>query len=182
MNDFDNNWRRKQELKGRPIADGIYKMIFGEDIIIERFERPDNKILDKEFAIDVKVKFTESGLILLGQEKFLSNKYIGYESITVEEYQDQSTKEEGDWFKIGVQFYFVSYFNEDYTDFGLWIMIDWTKAVILTAQNKINWYSNKNQDGSARASFRYTYMKQIPSEAIIANSWEVITCLKILSG
>lgn len=165
---FEDNWRRKQELRLRPVADRVYQGIFGEDIKIERFERQDDWILDKYFAMDVRITFT-NGLILTGQEKFLSHKYSSFASVTVEEYQDPTIKEPGDWFKLAVQFYFVGYANKDETGFYPWVMINWPATVMATVKEELDWYSNGNQDGSARASFKYCYMNQIPSYCLIAS-------------
>ena len=51
-NDFLNDPRKKQEMRGRPIADKIYKQWLG-DVVIDRHEKEDGvSILDLRFAID----------------------------------------------------------------------------------------------------------------------------------
>jgi len=174
MSNFDNNWRRKQEIRMRPVADKIYEQIFGDGISIDRFEQEDNYLLDKEFATDAKVRMS-NGMILLGQEKFLSHRYAKYESVTVEYEQNQFTGEEGDWFKLGVQFYFVGYCTDDDTDFAPWIMLNWPAVVLLSNDNEIPWRLNRNKDGRAKASFYYCSMAAFPQEAVISSSWEVET-------
>jgi len=172
MNDFDKNWRRKQELRMRPIADAKYKGIFGENISIKRFEMDDNFILDKKYAIDVEIKL-ENGQILLGQEKFLSHKYAGFKSITIEYYQNPKTGEEGDWFKISAQIYFVGYCTRDFEDFKPWVLINWPKIVCYTKDGIIKWQENKNREDGARANFKYTSMDNLPDDCIIAKCLEV---------
>lgn len=170
MNNFDSNWRRKQELKMRPYADKIYRQVFGKDIEINRFERDDSHTLDIVFAIDVQIRLS-SGQILLGQEKFLSHKYAGFKSLTVEYEQNPQTNEPGDWFKIATQFYFTGYMTEKEDGFEPWVIANWTTMVIDTNKGAITWTHNRNQDGYARASFVYTNMTQLPSECIISCSW-----------
>ena len=118
--DFNVDPRKIQELRCRPYADTIYRRAFGETIEIIR---DSDLVLDKEFAIDVRIKLA-NGMNLLGQEKFLSKKYASFASVTVEYYQNQFTKERGDWFRLGVQLYFVGYENDKGFKFsfssGLW--------------------------------------------------------------
>jgi hypothetical protein len=159
---FDRNPRRMQEIRCRPYADKIYKSTFGENIGILR---DTNLILDKEFAIDVQIKL-DNGQVLLGQEKFLSEVYARFASVTVEYYQNQYTKEPGDWFKMGVQFYFTGYENK--TGFYQYILLNWTQTVLATDAGLITWMHNTNKDGSARASFVYYPMKEFPSSCVIA--------------
>lgn len=173
MNDFNNDPRRQQELRMRPIADNVYRSVFGHQIEIARHERKENLILDVEFAIDVNIRFP-SQMLLLGQEKFLSHYYAKYGSLTIEYEQNQFTGEPGDWFKIGVQFYFVGYCNKDGSGFDPWILVNWPSVVLATHQNQIKWYENKNKDGSARASFRYCYMDNIPAYCVIASSNDTV--------
>jgi hypothetical protein len=170
MSNFDNNWRRQQELKMRPYADIIYKNTFGAGIDINRFDRDEDKALDIIFAIDVQIGL-ENGQILLGQEKYLSDKYAGYKSITVEYEQNQITHEHGDWYKLATQFYFTGYCNKDMTGFDPWVIANWTSMIIETLANNIHWVHNNNKADGARASFVYTNMTQLPESCIIAKSW-----------
>ena len=93
-----------------------------------------------------------------GSCKVCHNKRIEY-------YQNQFTKELGDWFKIGVQFYFVGY--DQTNGFYPYILLDWTQTTIATMKKKIIWEHNVNKDGHALASFMYTKMNRIPSNCII---------------
>lgn len=172
MNDnLERDPRRKQEIRCRPYADKLYKSILGEGISIQRFEHADDFILDKKFAMDVQIT-TPFGMIMTGQEKFLSAKYAGFKSITIEYMQDPTTNEQGDWFKMAVQFYFVGY---EYMDtFKPWIIIDWTAMVLATLHNEVDWYNNNNQDGRAKANFKYCLMLELPPECIIAASQDIL--------
>jgi hypothetical protein len=170
MRDFNKNPRRLQELAGRPIADNIYRSIFGATTDIKRAENEDDAVLDKYFAIDVKLTLP-SGQILLGQEKFLSHEYANYKSVTVEHYQNPMTGEHGDWFKLAAQFYFIGYLTADRTAFDPWVLIDWLQIVVKTLHGEIQWRNNGNTKSNARASFRYTNMVALPKSCIISSSW-----------
>lgn len=165
---FDKDPRRQQELKGRPIADAIYQSVFGKDIHITRYEHEDDYILDSKFAIDVELEFA-SGLIITGQEKFLSPQYANFNSITVE-YMNNPT-ELGNWFSLAAQFYMVGYFTKDYKGFSPWIIANWASIVWHTHLGNINWHDNENKDGHAQATFRHCDMRALPQECIIASSF-----------
>ena len=155
--------RFKQEKIGRPIADKIYKNVFGTDIDIIRDKHPE---LDRELGVDA-VMILGNGLRLLGQEKFLSYAYARFRSMTVEHYQDWRTKEKGDWFRLACQFYFVGYLTEDETDFDPWMLANWCSMVVATIKDEIIWKDNINKNGRARASFKYTSMDELPLCCII---------------
>lgn len=167
---FNNDIRKKQELLGRPIAEVIYRQVFGDNIEIVRFEHEDNYELDRTFAMDVKI-INPTGLILIGQEKFLSNEYIRFKTLTIEYMQNPSTQERGDWFKMAVQFYFVGYFNKLQTGFDLWVVADWARVVLETLNENIFWEINSNKNGKARANFKYCIMTSLPDNCIISSSW-----------
>ncbi len=164
MDNFYNDPRKQQELRCRPTADKIYRNYFGNDITILRDE---DLVLDKEFAIDVRITLG-NGMNLLGQEKFLSEEYAKYGTVTVEYYQNQFTKEPGDWFKIGVQIYLVGY--EHLSGFMPYVLMDWTKVSIMSNQGLITWNQNNNKDGKARASFAFTKMNLLPKECVLDSS------------
>ncbi len=157
--------RFNQELIGRPIADKIYKDILGDGISIIRGADPD---LDQKLGVDA-VLILGNGLRLLGQEKFLSHEYAKFRSLTVEHYQNPDTQEKGDWFTLACQFYFVGYLTEDEAGFSLWLMANWLNMVIATTRGEIVWHDNKNKDGRARASFKYTIMDDLPDSCVIAH-------------
>jgi len=161
--DFDQDPRRQQELRLRPSADEIYRFVFGPDIDIRRFTN--DIILDKQFAIDVQLRL-RTGQILLGQEKFLSTVYNKFNSLTIEYLQNAN--ENGDWFKLASQFYFVGY--EAPLGFYPWIIADWAAIVLATLKGNIIWHDNANKDGHAQASFKYVNIDDLPDACIIARS------------
>ena len=170
MSDFDRDPRRKQELVGRPIADILYRQVFGDGIEITRMERTEQAVLDIRFAIDVQIALP-TGNILLGQEKFLSHEYAHYRSVTVEHLQNQFTGEHGDWFKLAPQIYFVGYFTEDNTAFWPWVLLNWANVVIATLSDDVPWMDNNNRNGRAKASFRYCPMSAFPSWCVVAGDF-----------
>lgn len=168
---FEYNERRIQEIKMRPIADDIYRCIFGEDINITRHERDEEIILDIHFAIDIEIELL-NGMILTGQEKFLSQEFAKFHSITVEYMNDPDSNTIGDWFKLAPQFYMTGYCTNDYKGFNPWMLLNWPSVVIQTRLGNIKWQYNKNKDGRAKASFKYCDMLSIPNECIIDSSYK----------
>ena len=175
---FENDWRYKQSLLGRPIADKLYRQTFGPKIAIERTDRYEQKVLDIQFAIDLQITFP-CGFILLGQEKFLSAEQAKYKTLTVEFMQDPKTGEGGDWFKLAAQFYFCGYFTRDQKDFDPWVLVNWPAVVLATHTGQIKWGERQNMDGRARASFRFCYIHALPVACIIASSREPIRLLPL---
>jgi hypothetical protein len=152
MKNFEDNDRRKQEIKGRPFADEIYRQVFGENVYIMRHEKPDNFELDRTFAMDLRI-ISEIGLILVGQEKFLSNKYETFKTLTIEYMQNPIRAEKGDWFKMAVQIYFTGYFNKVGNGFGMWVIADWAQIVIETLKGNVDWKIQENKFSCAEANF-----------------------------
>jgi hypothetical protein len=168
MGDFENDPRRKQELRGRPIADRVYRYwLSSEHLGIERFNHKDDVILDRQYAIDVQLTLPGSRQILLGQEKFLSHNQEKYNSLTVEYHQNPQTEEPGDWFKLAPQFYMVGYYTKDGSNFGKVCIVNWAALVMETYKGNVNWQDNTNRDGYARASFRYVNFDDIPVSCLL---------------
>lgn len=165
MSDFNNDPRRKQELRGRPIADMIYREWLG-NVKIDRHEQEQGvSVLDLRFAIDNIVN-TPNGMILTGQEKFLSHHYARYGSVTIEYWQNQHTQEPGDWFNLACQFYFCGYLNERQDDFLFAYIMNLPAMVVATNKEYIKWQHNQNNNGRALASFMYTRMSDLPNDCI----------------
>ena len=159
--DFEKDPRRRQELRLRPVADAIYRQIFGTDIELERFDK--EVMLDKRFAIDVQIRL-RTGQILLGQEKFLSAVYSTFNSLTVE--YMQSAEEKGDWFKLASQLYLTGY--ESGQGFEPWVLVNWPALVIANLKKALRWHDGANKDGRAQASFKWIDIRDIPVDCIIA--------------
>ncbi len=160
---FENDPRQLINKKMQPVIDKIYRGLFTDDVIIERIEHSADYILDRHFAIDT-ILTLPTGNILTGQEKCLTTNFM---TLTIEYYQNPSTREFGDWFNIAAQYYFCGYVTPDYKKFRKWVIVDWLKVVLKTYKGDIKWYSNENQNGRARASFKYIKFKDIPLDCII---------------
>jgi hypothetical protein len=161
---FEDDPRYKQSIRLRPVADVIYRRIFGDDIQIERIEKLADFVLDRVFAIDVIITLPTEH-ILTGQEKFLSCKYAYKNSLTVE-YKNNPNKL-GDWFNLACQFYLCGYASLDESYFKPYAIVNWTNIVIETLRNKIKWNDNTNQNGRAQASFKYVNFDTLPLNTII---------------
>jgi hypothetical protein len=146
-------------------------MAYLSAVSIQRADHKDAAILDTQFAIDVAL-MVPSGMILLGQEKFLSRQYASFKSVTIEYEQNQYTHEGGDWYKLACQFYFVGY--ENGSGFDPWIILNWPAVVMATNAGAITWTPNANKNGHARASFMYAPMRAFPDSCVIARSSALI--------
>lgn len=163
---FENAPRRLQEKKGRPLADVIYRQTFGSGITIARAERDDGEVLDRQHAIDVTISL-ENGMVILGQEKFLSHKYSHYRSLTIQHWKDPRAHVPGDWFHLASQFYMCGYLTEACTSFDPWVLVKWLDVVLATAAGLIQWQDNRNSDPTRhRSTFRYTIMDDLPAGCI----------------
>lgn len=154
------------EIRGRPFADRIYLSLFGETTEVKRDEREEALVLDMQHAIDITLTLP-TGMVATGQEKFL-DYYI--DTVTVEFMNDPRTGAKGDWFHLASQFYFVGYFNADKTGFRSWIMLDWFAVVMATLKGNIQWQGKQNQNGRAKASFRYAPFSEFTGSMVIAKS------------
>jgi len=169
MVNFEDNWRRKQEIEGRPIVDDIYRQVFGNNIEIIRFDKDENMLLDIVYAIDVQIRLSNKQIII-GQEKFLSNKYASFATVTVEHYQNPVTLEYGDWFKLACQFYFTGYFTEDKKGMNPWILLNWLNVVTATDNQEITWNKSNNMQDNAMADFKYCKMNNFPDSCVLGRN------------
>ncbi len=167
MSNFSRNWRKQQELRGRKLADAVYRLHLGA-AYTRRFEREDGKahLLDQAFAIDAEI-LLPTGQVLTCQEKFLSQQFSKYNSVTFEYMQNPATGEEGDWFRLCSELYFIAYFNAAQTDFEKWALLDVPVMKLLTAEGRVTWHDRQNHQDGARASFRWTDVGNLPGECTI---------------
>lgn len=98
---FEQTPEYRQSLLMRPACDAVLCEVF--HVMPEQIQRFDKAsdlfILDKEFAIDLRIRLN-NGTQLTGQEKALSNKFYKYRTFTMEFWQNRETKEPGEFFKI----------------------------------------------------------------------------------
>lgn len=128
---FEETPEYKQSLRMRPACDGVLCKVFGiTSDKIERFSKASELfVLDKEFAIDLRVRLN-NGSQLTGQEKALSYKfYHRFRTFTMEFWQNRETKERGEFFKIASQFYLHGYSDESDVEFIEWKVIDILKMI-----------------------------------------------------
>jgi hypothetical protein len=154
----------------RPIADKLYCEIIPYIVSIERFDKPQKHILDREFAIDVELKLQSpqiSSMKITLQEKFRSYSAIKYDDVTVEHYNDPILKIKGDWFYLAAQLYFTGYVSADETKFEKWILLDWVRVVLESYKGNIHWRIGQNR--YTKASFVYTKMSSFPDVCVIAS-------------
>lgn len=163
-------WRFAKETQGRPIADDIYKTVFGKGIDIELHQGTD---FDKLFGIDVAIRFKATGQVLYVQEKFLSHHYAKFDTVTIEYMNDPKTGKKGDWFHLGAHVYMAAYFSQDSTSFCKWALIDWRALVSHGANNPNFWQQNRNKNDGAKANFKHVKYEHLPRTCVIAASYDL---------
>ena len=150
--------------KAIPYQNIIYHNVF--DIsAINRFQREDNIILDRQYHIDVELVLT-NGIKLLGQEKALRYKFSHYNTFTIEFYQNRHTKEMGEFFNLGAQFYLHGYWNKDETGFLKWYFIKIFDFLTFLKKQPIKSLESHTKPSTSRASFYYMNYNDIPSDFI----------------
>lgn len=157
----------KHHIKTLPLIDNVYKTIWSNSKI-KRFEYSANIILDKEYHIDTEITL-QNGSKILGQEKCLSAEFSKYQTFTTEFYQNESTKEKGEFFNLAAQFYFHGYANKDYSDLTHWYIfrvLDLMLWLEYMSEQKLA-YTTRPAGGS-RASFLYIPYRDIPEQIIVA--------------
>jgi len=162
-------WSRKRQ----PEANRVYREIFRsigspllpgtKEILCTKDEFEAG--YDHALGIDVLLRF-EGGFTATMQEKFLS--FDKATTITVEYMQNPLTGEQGDWFNLKCQYYFVGYDTDESLTFNDWILVDWPVLMRSTQQGLVRWYGNHNKRDGARASFKYAYFDAIPSSCVVA--------------
>lgn len=169
-------WRFKDAKAKQPSANRLYRTIFDRlDIPLlpndaqlcitkDDFEAG----YDRYLGIDVVLTFAN------GQEATLQEKFLTYRAstVTVEYMQNPTTNEQGDWFKMKTDYYFVGYDRLEKNSFQEWILLNWLLVRQMTNQGLIPWEMNKNIRDGARANFKYVNFSKIPAECIVHGKWD----------
>lgn len=173
------SWRFRDSEKLHIVANDIYRSIFDElQSPLELGYKKENCTIDQFKAgydyllgIDTILR-TIGGQRLTMQEKFLFTKY---NTVTVEYMQNPQIGEEGDWYKLSCQLYFVGYdYPKTLRRFSSYILLDWPAVVIETQRGNIPWKTRSNTRDGARASFKYVKFNEIPSNCCIyrGGNWQ----------
>ena len=103
-----------------------------------------------------------NGIKLLGQEKALRFKFASFNTFTIEFYQNRYTKEHGEFFNLGAQFYLHSYWNEDESGFLKWYFIKIFDFLAHLKTKPIQELEIQTKPSTSLASFYYIKYNQIP--------------------
>jgi len=163
------NWDEDLQLslKAESIQDDIYRSIWPVKEVV-RFKHEDDKVLDIRYHIDVEVRM-DNGICLLGQEKALRYRFSHYNTFTIEFYQNANTKEGGEFFNLGAQFYLHGYWNEGESGLCKWYIIKIFDFLEFLKSNDIKTLEAYTKTtGGSRASFFCVDYKKIPSKFIYA--------------
>jgi len=156
-----------------PVANRLYREIFDSigAPLVDGYERIECTLeefkagYDRFLGVDVLLTL-ETGQVLTLQEKFLMTSF---RTATVEYYQRPQAQEEGDWFKLKCQLYFVGYnYPSPDNQFSTYVLLDWPRVVLATAQDRITWRVRGNQRQNAMANFKYCEIEGIPEDCTIA--------------
>jgi hypothetical protein len=162
---FDNDLALST--RSRTIQNRIYNELWSP-LAITRFDKKDDMILDRLFHIDVAIRLG-NGQVILGQEKALRYKFSKYNTFTMEHYQNRFTKEGGEFFNLGAQFYFHGYLNEDEDDLCKWVVIKVFDFVNFIQNCDSSIYQIK-PTGTSRADFLSINYDDIPEDCVYAKS------------
>jgi hypothetical protein len=168
-------YRFRDAAKRQPFANDLYREIFSNlDCPLEpgyeeiRCQKDDiAAAYDRLLGVDVIFRFV-NGMSATLQEKFL---FTSFDTITVEYYDDDENNEEGDWFNLRSQYYFVGYDRENDNTLQDWVLLNWSAVQIATNQGRIKWDIRQNHLDGARANFKYTHISKITDRCIVAKQW-----------
>jgi len=152
----------------------IYWRVFSDSLReIIRFPKEDPRnrhILDRLYHIDVELRL-KNGIKLLGQEKALRKKYSHFNTYTIEFYQNRHTKERGEFFNLGAQFFLHGYMDADVQDkitgflkcyfIKIFDFLEWLKREPIKRLEK-----NTRPTAGSQASFYWIRYEDIPSDFI----------------
>jgi len=164
---FDDDFALSEAAQS--LQNKVYNYIFGDYLKkITRFSKEDRHILDVEYHIDVELELI-NGIKFLGQEKALRKRWADLNTFTIEFYQNESTKEKGEFFNLGAQFYLHGYINanlaEDITKFikcyfiKIFDFLEWLKKKPIEELEK-----NTRPTKGSRASFYWINYNEIPRQ------------------
>ncbi len=122
---------------------------------------------DRYLGIDVIFTFANE------QESTLQEKFLTYHTptVTVEYMQNPLTGEQGDWFKMKPDYYFVGYDRVQKNNFQEWILLNWPLTRQMTNQGEIPWDINSNKRDGARANFKHVHFSLLPPECVVHGKW-----------
>lgn len=171
---FYENGRMKLSRTGEPIANRLYpEIMLGLQMPLQvgyseiRCTREEAMgRYDWREGIDVILHCLDGSKFTL-QEKFLSpNKYP--KTITIEEYKASGKK--GAWFYTTAQWYFTGYFNEEYTEFEHWIVVNLPDLRRARATNETSWFRQEPRNPRRGGPFLCFQFNDIPKRLIVAFS------------
>ena len=171
------SWQKDLELsyKSQPYANEIYREVFPIQQIKRTTARDKNgnalsaedDFLDKKMHIDVFLQL-KNGITLTGQEKILRNKFSKFDTFTIEFYQNRLTKEKGEFFNLGAQFFLHGYWNKNEDGFEKWYIIKVLDFLLYLQNFPIQELQKYTKKSSGRASFFCIKYSDIPREFIFA--------------
>ena len=148
---------------GMPIMDGEDRVECTKNEAIARY--------DHQNGIDMLLTHGK------GPATTLQEKILTYKESTATFEEKKSSGKDGAWYYCTANYYFVGYnraYNENQPrssrvlQFDDWILLDLVQLKRLDSLGVLNWKFNGNKRDGRRATFRYLYFNEIPTEAVIA--------------
>lgn len=169
---FALNDRKIHEMKARPAVEKTLRAAFTEKgVNIARITWTDEKhedgLLFEKAGIDGAIYLFGGGRLTF-QAKALTPWEARWGTITVEYYNDPTTKLEGDWFTCMAQIYICGYTLEDYSSMRPWAVVNYPALKMATVQGRLKWGVRGNTKSSARANFKYIEIDKLPEDVLIA--------------
>lgn len=165
-------YRFRQSEKSHEAINKLYRIIFNFigmplESGYETIECSNDDIesaYDRLLGVDVIFRH------VTGQTSAAQEKALTYwdSTVTVEYYNNPRIEDEGDWFTLKANYYFVGYDRDKNGTIGDFILLDWVATQRATAQNRIPWRVNSNKKDGARANFKHVHFNAIPEDCVIA--------------
>jgi len=137
---------------GMPLASGIEAIRCTKTEAQSRY--------DWQEGIDVLLYFAN------GTKATLQEKCLTFHASTVTFEEHKTSGAQGAWYYCTAQYYFIGYDRIEANDFQDWILID--LPALHRADANLPWKFNKNTREGRRATFRFLYFGDVPSNCIVA--------------
>lgn len=169
-------WRFEQARAMHSAAITLYRTIFDRLGMTLMPGELDLRVSKAEFeagydyALGIDLIFTFAD----GQETTMQEKFLTYHesTVTVEYMQNPKTGEQGDWFKMKPDYYFVGYHRDPRPrEFQEWCLLNWPLTRQMSQQGKIDWLLRANKYDGAQANFKYVHFSKIPPDCVVHGQW-----------
>jgi len=162
---FEDTPEYQQSLRMRDACNRVLCNVYG--VNADAIERCTGSILDRNFAIDMRIRFG-NGSQITGQEKALTYGFYRFRTFTIEFMQNRFTREKGEFFHIASQFYLHGYSDSTGIGFAEWYLLDIVKLIpIIASYSEWELSQHTLSAGRSNATFLVIEYDKLPPEVII---------------